>query len=448
MRSYYFVCLLLCIAVWPDQAAASYAPLTYRYDHFLYEIDPDDYPTWRSDQEVWLYHGEEVLPPAEVRVDGDALPALPSYLERSVRQSWDMGAVAATIVEQIASRLNREAGSVTISRGMDGVIAFDGVGLPGRKVDLEEAARMTIEALQQGITDITLPVIEVQPDITVQASDLVDQGIREVVTVGESDYRGSPAARQHNIAVGLEKFNGHLIPQGEEFSFNETLGPVNATTGYWKELVIKGDKTLPDYGGGLCQVSTTAYRGVWEYGFPISQRTNHSYSVQYYYPQGTDATIYPPYKDVKFVNDSPGSLLIQTHEEDGLAYFIYYGTKDERESQVLGPFIWGQTGVPPDKVEYTTDIPPGTTRKVGERVPGLKSAWYRVLTTADGREIEPYYSTYEARPRYTQVGVTPEELQQSEPEVTEDVVEDAPRTEEATDDSVLRRWTTRFRSRD
>ena len=394
----------------PGRALAAYAPLTFRYEHFIFTIDPDDYPAWHSTEEEWLLFGQPFQLPPSLRVDGDVLPPLPEGVVRNSQFAWDRGAIRATLDVQIARQFDREPRSVAIRREEEQVV-FDGVGLPGRRVNLSEAAQLTVEALTRGIADISLPVSVLQPKIDVLDADLQDGGILEVVAVGESDYRGSPLARQHNIATGLSRFNGHIIPQGTTFSFNEVLGPVGPSTGYKQELVIKGDKTLPDYGGGLCQVSTTAYRGVWEYGFPIQQRINHSYSVRYYFPQGTDATIYPPYKDMQFLNDSPGDLLIQTHYEDGRAYFIYFGTRDGRQTELMGPYVWGQTSVPGDRVEYTTDIPPGTSRKVGERVPGSRAGWLRIVRGEGGGEKqETVYSLYEARPLYTQIGVTAEEL--------------------------------------
>jgi len=261
----------------------------------------------------------------------------------------------------------------------------------------------------------------VQPEITIEDTELLDMGITEVITIGESDYRGSPGPRKHNISVGLEKFNGQIIPPDAVFSFNSILGPVNAATGYKKELVIKGDKTLPDYGGGLCQVSTTAYRGAWEYGFPIDKRKNHSYSVRYYSPEGTDATIYPPYADIRFTNDTENALVIQTHTDDGRAYFIYYGTDDKRKSEVLGPFVWAKRSAPADRIEYTTSLPPGVTRKVGGRVPGLRAAWFRTVQRPEEETstTEGFYSLYEARPSYMQIGIaeTPAEEPEEEPVV-------------------------------
>ena len=153
-------------------------------------------------------------------------------------------------------------------------------------------------------------------------------------------------------------------------------------------------------------MSTTSYRGVWEYGFPITARRNHSFAVLYYSPHGTDATIYPPYTDMRFLNDSPGSLLIHTHVEGDKAYFIYYGTRDDRSSEIIGPYSWDFRAPPPDRTEYTREIPPGTTRKASERVPGLKAMWYRVVQrSGSGEVVEPVLSAYEARPLYIQIGV-------------------------------------------
>lgn len=328
---------------------------------------------------------------------------------------WNEDAIRQTLQEKITQQLDRAAGSVIIGKNSSGTITFDGIGLPGRTVDMDTTVRMTIQALKEDIDRILLPVIEIQPSITVTDAELAASGIKEVVTVGESDFSGSTKGRKHNIRTGLLKFNGHLIPKDTVFSFNEVLGPVTAAAGYLKELVIQGDRTVPDYGGGLCQVGSTSYRGVWEYGFPITQRKNHSYMVHYYSPQGTDATIYPPNVDMKFLNDSPGALLIQTAmvEEENHAYFIYYGTKDARTTEIFGPYTWSQTAAPTEKrIEYTTDIPPGTQKKLGERVPGMSVSWFRsvVMPSATGSIITETYSVYQARPLFYQVGVTAEEL--------------------------------------
>ncbi len=404
-RSTRIFLLSICLGLLPV-ASASAAPITYRYHHYLYTVDPAKYPEWQSPEERWLYQGQEVAAPAALRVDGDEVPAPPTGFERRPIAGYNISAIRQTLEEKVAAPLRRPAGSVIIGKDASGKITFDGVGLTGRDVDLDATTALTMEALQQGMTEIFVPVIETQPRITVSDPSLAAQGIQEVVTIGESDMSNSPKNRRHNIATGLSKFNGTLIPANSVFSFLTVLGPVSGATGYLKELVIKGDRTVPDYGGGLCQVSSTAYRGIWEYGFPIVARQNHSYVVNHYAPVGTDATVFTPAPDMKFENDSPGALLIQTHSEGDNVYFVYYGTRDDRQTQVVGPYIWDRRGPPADRIEYVTSLPPGQKKTVGERVPGLKAMWYRIVQKGSQPEsVEQFYSAYQARPLFYQMGV-------------------------------------------
>ncbi len=391
----------------PFAVSAATPDILYRHKHFLFTVPGAQVQNWIRDDAAWTYAGEIVTPPQELLADGDVPPAAPAGFERVTKRGYSLDAIRETLRTRIADQFDRPAGKVVIDKTASGSVVFDGLGLPGRAVDLDALANLTVEALERGIYDIDMPVTDTPPSIRVDSAELRDLGIKEVVTVGESVYAGSPVNRRHNIATGLAKFNGHVIPRGETFSFDTVLGKVDGTTGYRKELVIKGAKTEPDYGGGLCQVSTTAYRGVWEYGFPIKQRINHSYAVSYYGPQGTDATVYPPNPDMKFENDSPGALLIQTYQDDtDHAYFIYYGTKDDRMSGVYGPFIWNRTAAPPDRTLQTTELPPGEKRKVGDRHPGMNAAWVRLTTMPDGTtKEETTVSLYQARPLFYEVGV-------------------------------------------
>jgi len=387
--------------------------LTYTYKHHIIQVSAIRHTEWKDGREVWLFRGMEALPPAKLLTCGEE-GVLPEGWTRSTRTGWNEDAIRRTIEDEVIAKLRRNAGSVTIARSASGSIHFTGSGLTGRDFDSRVLTKMTIAALTNGVDTIALPVIETQPRIDVQDAELRALGIQEVVTIGESVFIGSPVNRRHNIDVGVRKFNGHLIPQGSIFSFVEVLGPVTGATGYRKELVIQGDTTIPDYGGGLCQVSSTAYRGPWEYGLPIVQRKNHSYAVSYYSPQGTDATIYPPNVDIKFLNDTPGALLIQSFvDETDHAYFIYYGTRDTREAEVFGPYIFDRRAAPKEeRTLYTTDIPVGAKRKAGERHDGMKVLWYRsVAKSGTGTAMERYFSSYEARSLTYQIGVTASELE-------------------------------------
>lgn len=401
------------IGLWSLATPVFAAPttITYTYNHHIVTVNVGAHPEWRHRKRTWTYLGLPAIPPSRFLScgSGDILEPGWTYQDET---GWNEETIGHTIADDVASKIDRPAGNVIITRSASGSVSFEGQGLTGRSTDIVAAATLTKAALESDIATIVLPVTETQPAIDVRDPELQTMGIREVVTIGESVFARSPVNRRHNIGVGVEKFNGHLIPQGSVFSFVETLGPVNDRTGYRKELVIQGETTLPDYGGGLCQVSSTAYRGPWEYGLPIVQRKNHSYAVSYYSPQGTDATIYPPNVDMKFLNNTPGALLIQSFTDaQDRAFFIYYGTRDERKTEVFGPFITDRKPAPTvEKTVYTTEIPPGERQKAGERHDGMKAVWYREITTAgSGTVMERFFSDYEARPLTWQVGVTAED---------------------------------------
>jgi vancomycin resistance protein YoaR len=184
-------------------------------------------------------------------------------------------------------------------------------------------------------------------------------GIKEIIGIGHSSFAGSPSNRRHNIRIGAEAINGSLIKPGEEFSLNKTLGEINAETGYLPELVIKDNQTIPEYGGGLCQIGTTLFRGTTASGLPVTQRRNHSYRVFYYEPAGTDATIYSPWPDYKFVNDTKNHILIQHRIEGDDLYFDFWGTLDGRIATSSYPTIYNITRPAPTKIIETLDLEPG-----------------------------------------------------------------------------------------
>ena len=180
---------------------------------------------------------------------------------------------------------------------------------------------------------------------------------------------------RHNIAVGAAAVHGLVIRPGEEFSLVAALGEIDAAAGYLPELVIKGDKTIPEYGGGLCQIGTTVFRAAVGSGLPITARRNHSYRVSYYEPAGTDAAIYDPSPDVRFVNDTNRSILIQSRIEKDDVYFDFWGTKDGRLVTTTTPVVYNIVKPAPTKIIETEDLKPGE-KKCTERAHNGADAYF------------------------------------------------------------------------
>ncbi len=217
---------------------------------------------------------------------------------------------------------------------LDGKVTISSKDIDGQKVNIEKSSEIISSAINSNEKETNLTLEPLKAEIRVD--NLEELGLSELVSTGYSNFAGSPVNRRHNIKVGASKFNGVLIRPGETFSFITTLGPVDASTGYLPELVIKDNKTIPEYGGGMCQVSSTAFRAALNAGLPIVSRRAHSYPVSYYKPYGVDATVYIPKPDLIFKNDTEKYILIQTRIDGNKLSFDFYGTKLKRTLSFSG----------------------------------------------------------------------------------------------------------------
>lgn len=208
---------------------------------------------------------------------------------------------------------------------------------PGQNGQTVDTYKLNQDILTN-LDPIRLSVIISPPAVTL--SETNELGINELVATGESNFTGSSRSRITNIRVGAGRYNGLILAPDEEFSFNKFLGDINAANGYTPEIVIKGTELKKEFGGGLCQVSTTVFRAAMNAGLPIIERQNHSFAVQYYSPAGTDATIYTGVLDFKFKNNLASHMLIQTRIEGTKLYYDFYGTKDDRVVELEDPYSY------------------------------------------------------------------------------------------------------------
>jgi vancomycin resistance protein YoaR len=237
----------------------------------------------------------------------------------------------------LAPLVNREPIDAQLTIKDDKVAVF-ALSQDGLSLEVDGNLSVISDGILNPSTDgkIKLKIDTVQPKITTESIN--NLGITAFIATGVSDFSGSPKSRMHNIKIGAAKFNGVLIKPNEEFSFNTTLGEVGPEQGYEPELVIKKDKTIPEYGGGLCQVSTTLFRAAVNAGFKIIERYPHAFPVKYYNPQGFDATIYPPSPDLRFINNTPAHILIQSKIVGYELFFELFGTNDGRKITIDGPY--------------------------------------------------------------------------------------------------------------
>jgi vancomycin resistance protein YoaR len=206
-----------------------------------------------------------------------------------------------------------------------------------------------------------------------------------MISEATTRFYGSSRERIHNIALGAARLNGVMIAPGQTFSFARSMGEVSERTGFKPAFVIMGDKTEKGVGGGMCQVSTTIFRAAYFAGMPIVDRAPHSYQVAYYRPTGLDATVFLPYRDFKFKNDTPGYILVQTAVWGSNLTFRFFGTKD-RSVAWTNPSITNRIAAP--RTRFIVDPAMGrqTFKQVDFSADGARVTVNRSVKYYDGRK--------------------------------------------------------------
>lgn len=308
---------------------------------------------------------------------------------------WDTDVVENTL-DDLSERLDIPSQNALFEFTAGRVTAFR-PSKEGQRVDRESTKKLLTQAFltasktHQQYTKILVPVEKVLPQVTTKSANSF--GIKELIGRGYSEFAGSIAGRIHNVALAASRINGVLIKPGETFSFNDAVGDISAATGYQSAYIIKDGKTVLGDGGGVCQVSTTLFRAAMDAGLPIVERHAHAYRVHYYeeggYKPGIDATVFSPSVDLKFKNDTPGYILIQTKTDlSNLSLtFEFYGTSDGRVSSITNQLLWGITPPPPPLYQDDPTLPKGTTKQVDFEAWGANAS-FEYHVTRNGTELE------------------------------------------------------------
>lgn len=287
-----------------------------------------------------------------------------------------------------------------------GILKIVTPGQNGYALDIDTAQALLLKACFSANRRVALPVKIFAPRVTrAQLEPLLPL---ELVSEGETSFRGSTPERLQNIRMATARFHGVAVPAQATFSFLEHLGLVTLANGYSESWVIYGDRTVLGPGGGVCQVSTTCFRAAFFAGFPIVERSPHSYRVGWYEPPvGLDAAVFSPIVDMKFQNDSDSPILILTEvdERNAKLYFRFYGKRIGREVSLEGPVTSNPIKAGDPVFEEDPSLPPGMRVQVDWPHDGLDVTLYRVIKQ-NGVVVarEKLFSRYEAWPARFRVG--------------------------------------------
>ena len=321
---------------------------------------------------VWVIHDYEIA--------GGELREYTGTKVYPVGSEEDVRALAKVVKRQVKPArwvYDKERGWVALQRR-------------GYRMQVEEAVRLYREALRLGKTQFVIPVEVIEPKPSVV--DWANRGVLALIGEGVSNFWGSSRSRVRNIYTGAAKLNGTWITKDATFSFNQAVGPIDEDHGFLESLVIVGDATEKGVGGGICQVSTTTFRAAFFAGLPIVERHPHSYQLHYYRPLGLDATIYQPWRDLKFKNDTPGDILILTQIKGTRLYVRFFGTPD-RQVDWSGPALKDRKPALEPREIVDETLEPGARKQVDWAAEGVTATITRHVVYDDGRELNDVFSS-------------------------------------------------------
>ncbi len=309
----------------------------------------------------------------------------------------------ARYVTWLASRIDREPRPARVVPERDGSIAVikEAVGYRLDKTAAMDAIRQAILTMSVN-RRIELPVLTITPKLT--AEDIA--AWPELGIMGEFATAFDPEnlERTYNLKLSTNSINGYVLLPGEIFSFNRVVGPRTPARGYKQADVIVSGRLVPDYGGGVCQVSSTLYNAVLRADLQVIERQNHSLILNYIEP-GTDATVSYGYLDFSFKNSTKSPVVLGAWVEDNRVEIALLGRVQTGKSVEIKTNVLERTDPP---VEYREDPSLPLGQKVVERwgAPDLLVETFKIVSQ-DGEVVREQLVSrdrYNNAPRIIRVG--------------------------------------------
>jgi vancomycin resistance protein YoaR len=327
-----------------------------------------------SSSEQVLRNGEIITNP--ININYSLNPA-------SIQKSKQLKALSSNLearLVQIASQVYRTPANALWVWENKTWIARDQFGWA---MDLNATRANLLKAILAGKTSSGMVLKVTRPKRT--AADFYARGIRHFFGGGSSSFAGSPAFRAQNIVAGSQQLDERTIQPGETFDFNKNV-KISKELGFVEGFIISNGTLEKDIGGGICQVSTTLFRAAYNSGLPIVQRNFHSYRVHYYDPPGFEATVFSPYKNLKFTNDTGSPLFLQVtwYLRSQRLEMNFYGPKPDRTVSVSKSFVFNVKPPAAPRLQADDRVPYGRTRQIDSPENGMDVNIYRTVTMNTG----------------------------------------------------------------
>jgi len=205
---------------------------------------------------------------------------------------------------------------------------------------------------------------------------------------------GRSHSQRHNSLLALSRLKGVVIRAGGEFSFNRRVGTFSQDQGYRRAPVSYNGQLISDWGGGVCQTSTTLYNAALLAGMKILERHRHRFAPGYIQP-GRDAAVAYTNIDLRFKNPYSFPVRIEGSVEGDVLVVSLIG----RQALLSKPQVVSQIRQTQDYQTFRIGKRTGESKVRNSGKEGCEVAVYRV--TGEQRELVSL-DTYPAMNRVVQ----------------------------------------------
>lgn len=223
-------------------------------------------------------------------------------------------------------RFSKTADEIVVRATSEGTFPLVGEALENLNISLFSDTGSADEAITKEAGQplrVELGTADIPESMTLE--EALSFGIISAVSEFETEYTSGAFERNTNIHLAADLLDNSIISaNGGVWSFNDTAGECNAEKGFLEARAVSGNTLIDEIGGGICQVATTVFNAVYEAGYPIIERHNHSIYFSSYI-EGRDAAISWPSPDLKWENNSPSDLLLVMSYTDSTVKAILYG---------------------------------------------------------------------------------------------------------------------------
>lgn len=271
----------------------------------------------------------------------------------------------------------------------------------GRLLDLDGSLLAIESALARGERSAKLAFFERRPRRI--AAELGQVQIDSVLGYFETNYDRSERlqARTYNLRLAASKLDGTVLLPGEEFDFNDVVGPRDEANGYKVAKVIAEGELVDGIGGGTCQISGTLHGAAFFAGLSIVERYPHTRPSSYI-KMGLDATVVYPTINFRLKNPFPFPVVLHETVKNGVVRAEILGPKRARTVTLIRRI---DSAIPYEEVERPDKTLPSGVRRLGQRgVAGFKLRRYRIVREGPHAVRERWDDTYPPTTQIVRVG--------------------------------------------